>query len=200
MFGWLLPRDGRFFDFIDAHGKLVSEACRLLHETIDTIKISKLEQEADLITHACVETLHKTFITPIDRDSIFRLISRLDDIIDYTDAAADRYTIYKIESPNESFKELSKILMESSQEVAIGLSYLHNLKNSGPLLDSCIKIHTLENRADTKLTEALAKLFESSMDIRLIIKWKEIYELVESAIDRTEDVANILEGIVLENS
>ena len=208
MFGRFLPRETVFFDLFDKHAALsVLAACEfltLVSSELDTSaithynRIKELEHNADIITHQCVEALHKTFITPIDRDEIHRLIARMDDIIDYIEAAADRMCLYKMKVATPEIKELANILLRAMQETERAIKGLRNLSNAKAIRQSCVIINNLENSADTVLRNAIVRLFEDEPETRTVIKWKEIYEDLENAIDRCEDVSNIIEGVILE--
>ena len=174
MFGRFLPRETSFFDFFEQHAALTIEGTKEFLSLVTTganipakcRRISDIEHETDTITHRCVEALHKTFITPIDRDSIHRLITRMDDVMDYVEAA---------------------------------VRGLRDLKDTHATLKLCIDINRLENEADAILRRSVARLFKEDNNVIHIIKWKEIYENLEAASDRCEDVANIIEGVILEH-
>jgi predicted phosphate transport protein (TIGR00153 family) len=164
-------------------------------------RISDIEHETDVITHRCVEALHKTFITPIDRDSIHRLITKMDDIMDFVEAAAERLALYEITTMTAEVRDLADVLVRASEQVALAAKGLRNLKSPQTILKVCVDVNRLENEGDQILRRAVAKLFkESANDPIHVIKWKEIYENLESATDRCEDVANIIEGVVLEHA
>ena len=163
-------------------------------------EIKVIEEECDTITHKVVESLHKTFITPLDRNDIYRLTTKLDDIMDFVEAASERLSLYDIRTTTKELCELARVLVSSAERVLEAVTGLRNLKNAQLILTKCIEINRLENEADALLRASLAKLFREEKDPIAVIKWKEIYELVETATDRCEDVANIIEGVVLENS
>jgi uncharacterized protein len=204
----LLPRDTSFFDHFEQQGKKTVEGCRAFVELVDdpgnapryakAIKI--IEEECDSITHRVVEKLHKTFITPIDRNDIYRLMTKMDDIMDFVEAAAERISLYDIRTTTKELGDLARVLVASAERVLEAVSGLRNLKNPQLMLEKCVEINRLENEADGLLRGTLAKLFREEKDAIAIIKWKEIYELLESATDRCEDVANVIEGVVLEHS
>lgn len=205
----ILPREESFFDEFEKHAAKTVEGCKAFLEMADGSKdcrtaspqIKAIERECDNITHAVVARLHKTFITPIDRNDIFRLISKLDDVMDYVEAAAQRMLVYEIHEPTPELAGLARSLTHGAQRLLEALSGMRNLKNPDLILEKCVEINRLENEADEQLRVALAKLFrEGNKDPVSVIKWKEIYELIETATDRCEDVANIIEGVVLENS
>ena len=153
-----------------------------------------------MITHHCVEALHKTFITPIERDDIYRLITKMDDIMDFVEAASERIALYEIKDMTPEVKDLADVLVRAAEEVAHACSLLRNMKNAEAIIKDCIDINRLENEADAILRNAVARLFKEEKDPITIIKWKEVYEHLENATDRCEDVANIIEGVVLEHA
>jgi len=163
-------------------------------------RIHDIEHETDVITHRCVETLHKTFITPIDRDNIHRLITRMDDIMDFVEAASERIALYELTVMTPDVRDLADVLVRATQQVELALKGLRNLKSPQAILKVCIDINRLENESDQILRRAVAKLFKEEKDPIVVIKWKEIYENLENAADRCEDVANIIEGVILEHS
>jgi len=208
MFKWLLPHETNFFDIFDQHISIVVAGTRELLALVTdgsdqkarVVRIKELEHQADDITHQCVDELHKTFITPFQRDEIHQTISKMDDIIDFIDEIACRVSIYRLTEMTPEAKELATILMHAVEELAKVLGLLRHLKNSPEMKDSFIYIHQLENQGDQTYINAISKLFDEFEDTRMIIKWKEIYENLEQAIDCCEDVANIIEGVILESS
>jgi predicted phosphate transport protein (TIGR00153 family) len=206
MFSFFLPKEIGFFDLFDKHASLIVQSIDVflsiwtMDQSIESAvaKIDLLEQEADLITHQTVEFLHKTFITPIDRDEIFRLISRMDDVIDNIKAAADCLIIYKITSILPPAKGLVKILADSVRELQVAVKGLRRMDNEASIHKTYANINRLKNESDLILRNALGRLFEEESDTRTLIKWKEIYEHLEKAIDRCEDASNIIEGVILE--
>jgi uncharacterized protein Yka (UPF0111/DUF47 family) len=147
-----------------------------------------------------VEALHKTFITPIERDDIYRLIGKMDDIMDYVEAAAERIALYKLTVMTADVKDLADVLVRATKELEAAIKLLRDMGNAEAISKKCIDINRLENESDSILRAAVARLFDEEQDTRLIIKWKEIYENLENATDRCEDVANIIEGVVLEHA
>jgi len=207
MFGRFLPRETSFFDFFEQHARLTVEGAR---EFLDLVtngeslpvrakRIKELEHEADAVTHRCVEALHKTFITPIERSDIHSLISRMDDIMDLVEAGAERIALYEIREMTPEVKELAKVLVKATAGVEEAVKGLRNLKNSKAIVRTCIDINRLENEGDTIFRIAMARLFKEEKEPIMVIKWKEIYENLERATDCCEDVANIIEGVVLEH-
>jgi predicted phosphate transport protein (TIGR00153 family) len=208
MFRRLLPRETSFFDFFDTHAaKTVEGAKEFLQlasgnlELVEAAqRIKRIEHETDVITHACVEALHKTFITPIERDDIYRLITRMDDIMDFVEAASERMALYEINTTTPELRDLADVLLRSAEEVRRAVAGLRDMKDGDNVIRSCIEINRMENEADEILRRAVAKLFKEEKDPIAVIKWKEIYENLENATDRCEDVANIIEGVVLEHA
>lgn len=208
MFGRFLPRETSFFDFFEQHAALTIEGTREFLSMVTTganiaakcRRISEIEHETDTITHRCVEALHKTFITPIDRDSIHRLITKMDDVMDFVEAAAERIELYEVSSMTNDVRDLADVLHRASQQVEGCVRGLRTLKDPQATIKLCIDINRLENEADAILRRSVARLFKEEKDPIAVIKWKEIYENLESASDRCEDVANIIEGVILEHA
>lgn len=209
MFARLFPSEGKgFFDLFEQHARKTQEAAELLRTMLSTPgdaaaqaqRIKRVEHDGDTITHTAVETLHKTFVTPIDRGDIHRLISRLDDILDLIEATAERVWLYEINVGDPDATALANVLVECTSLVSQAMTGLRNLKDRDRLLQLCMEINRLENEGDTLLRSALARLFKGQQDPIAIIKLKEIYEFLEDAVDRCEDVANVLEGVALEYS
>jgi predicted phosphate transport protein (TIGR00153 family) len=207
MFGRFLPKETSFFDFFEQHAALTVEGCKEFLSLASTganvtgkaKRIKEIEHETDVVTHRCVEALHKTFITPIERDDIYRLISRMDDIVDFIEAASERIALYDMKEMTPEVKDLADILVRAAQQIVVAVKGLRDMKNAEPVLQACVDINRLENEGDTILRNALARLFKEEKDPITVIKWKEIYEGLETATDRCEDVANIIEGVVLEH-
>jgi predicted phosphate transport protein (TIGR00153 family) len=208
MFGRLLPKETSFFDFFERHAAKtvegVKEFLALASNEIDVVsaakRIKEIEHETDVITHHCVEALHKTFITPIERDDIYRLITRMDDIMDYVEAASERIALYEITHLTPESKAMGVVLLRATEEIQRAVRGLRDMKHGEAIIRSCIEINRMENEADDILRATVAKLFKEERDPIVVIKWKEIYENLESATDRCEDVANIIEGVVLEHA
>lgn len=204
----LLPREESFFDDFERHAGKTVEGCRALAEMAEgkaapaecCPRIKVIESECDHITHHVVERLHKVFITPLDRNDIFRLISKMDDVMDFVEAAAQRVALYGVNPNNKELWDLARVLQSGSERISEAVAGMRNLKHPELILEKCVEINRLENEADVQLRGAIAKLFNEEKNPIEVIKWKEIYELLETATDRCEDVANIIEGVVLENS
>jgi uncharacterized protein len=155
------------------------------------------EQEGDRITHDIIRRLNQTFVTPIDREDIYALASGLDDIVDFTEEVADYLGLYKIEAPMEQAQRLAEVLLHASRQIAEAMPRLRGFQD---LSHYTVEINRLENDGDRIVREAVAALFDDGIDPMVVIRWKDIYERLENAIDATEAVANILEGIVIKNS
>ena len=201
----LLPRDRTFFDLFIQAGQNSLHAARLLDEMMNTWpdsgglsrSIVEAEQEGDRITHEIIKRLNSTFVTPIDREDIYGLATQMDDIVDFTEEAADFLGLYKIEAPMEQAQALTKVLVASCEQLAMGLEGLPTFKD----LDRYwIEIHRLENDGDRISRDAVASLFSNGIDPMVVIRWKDMFAVLEEAIDATETAAQILEGIVIKNS
>jgi len=206
VFQKLMPKEVAFFDYFERMAEKILEGCTAVQELLEdgndvaekARRIKVIEHEGDLITHQCIEMLHTTFITPFDRDSIHRLITKMDDILDLAEAVSDRFSVYEMASPTDEAKQLARVLVFSVKEVAKAVSGLRSMKNAQAILAQCVEINRLENEADTLLRVAVGRLFKTERDPLTVMKWKELYEGLEEATDRCEDVANLVEGIVLE--
>jgi len=206
-FGALLPKEYSFFDFFEQHASKCVEGARLLLQLLHNVQsvetlvkeIKEVEHAGDKITHHTIETLHKTFITPIDREEIHQLISVMDDILDYIDAASQRILLYEIAEITPEAQELGEVLLRATEQVQEAVTGLRRLQYPMEMLQTCVEINRLENEGDTALRKGMARLFKESTDPIHIIKWNEIYEFLEEATDACEDVANIIEGVVLEH-
>ncbi|HVX95531.1 MAG TPA: DUF47 family protein [Polyangia bacterium] len=204
----LLPHDRSFFAHFEAQGRKTVEGCRAFLDMVEdpttlevkAERIKRIEHECDEITHAVVSALHKTFITPIDRNDIYTLITKMDDIMDLVEAAAERLALYDMPQMTKEAVDLARCLVDSAVHVAEAVAAISDLGKPAKILEHCVEINRLENAADHVLRTALAKLFREEKDPISVIKWKEIYETLEAATDRCEDVANVIEGVVLENS
>jgi predicted phosphate transport protein (TIGR00153 family) len=200
----LFKKDEDFFEMFDRVGKNLLSASNGLVELFESFEnmpakvkaISDLEHENDLLTHDLIRRLNRTFLTPIDREDILTLASRMDDVLDLMWAAAERLQLFKIKEPTRESVALAKTLKSAVELVYKTLTYLRTKKYTY-VQDLCIEIHGLENQNDKTFREALGKMFDEMKDPIMIIKWKEIYEDLENASDRCEDVANIFESIVL---
>jgi predicted phosphate transport protein (TIGR00153 family) len=203
-----LPKDDTFYDYFEKCAHKVVEGALQLDELINnfhdvqvkTKQIKDTEHEGDVITHDTIESLNRTFITPLDREDIHGLITSLDDVLDYIEACAERLFLFKIDKTTEESILVSAILVKAVRQIEQAVSQLRRLKDADSILKFCAEIDRLENEADYLNRAAVAKLFESDGNPMEVIKWKEIYETMENAVDRCEDVANVLEGIALKNT
>lgn len=203
-----VPRETKFFDMFEASAANAVQAAHKFKEMVDNcseadtrlIEIEDLEHAGDTITHRIIEQLHRTFITPFDREDIASLAHSLDDITDFIHAAATAMCTYKVERPRPRAKELADIIVSATCEVEKALSLLRHHAKLKQVLVHCIEINRLENMADGVYRPAMVELFEESSNMADVIKWREIYEHMESATDRCEDVANVLEGIAIKHT
>jgi uncharacterized protein len=198
-------KDRQFFDLFEEAGGNILRAAKLLEQMLDDYpehnelarEILIAEQEGDRITHDIIQRLNQTFVTPIDREDIYALASALDDIVDYTEEVADYLGLYKIEAPMSQAQEMAKVLHQASRQIAEAMPRLRGFKD---LSHYTVEINRLENDGDRICREAIASLFDNGIDPMVVIRWKDIFERLEEAIDATERVANIIEGIVIKNS
>jgi hypothetical protein len=203
-----LPREDDFFSFFERHAALTVEGAKQFVKLVSggqnikalAARIKEIEHETDVITHACVERLHTSFITPIDRDDIHRLITRMDDVMDYVESASERIALYELREMTPEVRDLAEVLVRATESVVTAIGGLRDLKRTQIILDACIEVNRLENEGDEILRNAVATLFREATDPLLVMKWKEVYEALENATDRCEDVANIIEGVVLEHA
>ena len=202
-----IPREEKFFELFEEGAHNAVKAAQKLKELVDTWKnvegrvneITELEHEGDRVTHQIMEQLHRTFVTPFDREDIALLAHSLDDVTDFIHAAADAMLIYKIDQPTQRAKDLADIIVQAAAEVERALPQLRRRAHLKQVLERCVEINRLENMADRVFRSAVGELFDDSTDIANVIKWREIYEHMESATDRCEDVANVLEGVALKH-
>jgi predicted phosphate transport protein (TIGR00153 family) len=155
------------------------------------------EQEGDRITHDIIHRLNNTFVTPIDREDILELASRIDDVVDFTEEVADYLGLYKIEAPMEQAQRLAHILFQSTRQIVEAIPRMRDFKD---ISHFTVEVNRLENEGDRVVREAIASLFDNGIDPMVVIRWKDLFERLEDAIDATEHVANVLEGIVIKNS
>lgn len=209
--GRLVPRENRFFELFNQHASLVAEAggvlCGLLHNyqgeaqrSARIERINDLEHDADRITHETVALLQTIFVTPLDRDDIHRLISRMDDILDLMQDAAESLHLYDVQQVTEPAIELAGLLQACCLRLQSAVALLNNMRNAPEALKLCREIDNLESQADRVMSAAISKLFRDEPDIRQVIKLKAIYEMLEAATDKCQDVANLIENITLQNA
>ena len=208
MFGRLLPRQGRFFDLFNEHAEQIvlgsRELAALMASKEDlerrTYNIESIEKRADRITRTTIELVHKTFITPIDREDIHQLISKMDDILDLIEDAAQLMFLYDVRVATPEAKKLADICVACCEKVKAAVALLASMDNAAEIMTICSDIDRLESEADHVMREAIARLFRDEPDVRELIKLRSVYEHLETVTDRCEDVANIIQGIVIENS
>ena len=201
-------RKDEFFGMFDTSAQNVHEGAKALLDLLENFedvpnkvkRIKNLEHAGDEHTHRILEKLAKMFITPLDREDIQRMGTRLDDVIDAMDAAANRIMLYKVEKMTEDAKAFGRVLVKATALLVDAFSRLRDLKHSDAILTACVEVHTQENEGDRLLQHALAELFVGAIDPRDIIKWKDIYEILERATDECEDVADVLHTIVLKHA
>jgi hypothetical protein len=199
------PRDRVFFELFEEAGQNIRHAADLLDRMLRNYPESKdlardiliCEQEGDRITHDIISRLNHTFVTPIDREDILALASALDDIVDFTEEVADYLGLYKIEAPMDQAIRLAHVLLLAGEQVAEAIPRLRGFRD---LSHYTVEINRLENEGDRIVREAVASLFQNGIDPMVVIRWKDLFERLEEAIDAAEHVANILEGIVIKNS
>lgn len=211
MFGRLMPREGRFFELFNQHAEQIIAGSQALVELmngfgdVDTRQrhidnIDSIEKSADKITHDAVALLHRTFITPFDRETIHQLISRMDDILDLIQDVAESAMLYDLQRVTPEAIQLADLNQMCCERVKTAINQLSNMENAEGILRICAEIDRLESDADRVMRSAMSKLFRDEIDVRQLIKLKAIYELLEAVSDKCEDVANIIEGVVLENA
>lgn len=201
----LIPRDAKFFDMFAEMASNLGDGARLLKQTLDDFKdveirvqqLKDIEHRGDDMTHNVLTRLNQTFITPFDREDIYRLASSMDDILDFTYSAGVRLVMYKITSAPEAASKLADVLVRQCDQV---LNAVKGLEKHDRVLEYCVEINRLENEADQISRSAIAALFEKEKDPISLIKLKELYEVLETATDKAEDAANVLEGVVLKSA
>ncbi len=202
----LIPQETGFFDLFERASNNLMVAARLLVETVDKFdalaenaeRMKRLEHEGDQITHDILARLHRSFITPIDREDIHMLASALDDVMDFIEATTERFVMCSVSQPNSHAKALAQVILKQVEEIHQIMPQLRRLREDN-ILQHCIEINRLENEGDRILRVAVAELFTSRDDLLEVIKWREIYDLMETATDKSEDVADVIEAIVLKN-
>jgi len=206
----LMPRQGRFFGLFDAHAKLIVDGA---HALVDVLRhyeggkdraagiktIEDAEHAADRITHETVQLLHTSFITPFDRDDIHRLISRMDDVLDLIQDAGESLILYDIQKLTPEAVQLAELLARCAERVHAAVKLMATMAEGPEMLRICTEIDKLESEADKVMRGAISKLFRDETDVRQLIKLKAVYESLESATDKCQDVANVIESVVLEN-
>lgn len=207
----LMPREGRFFNLFDSHAKLIVDGALALadvlrhyddeHDRAAGIKlIEDAEHAADRITHETVQLLHTTFITPFDRDDIHRLISRMDDVLDLMQDTGESLVLYDIQRVTPAATQLAELLLHCAQRVQSAVGLMASMADAPAILKICQEIDQLESDADRVVRGAISWLFRNETDVRQLIKLKAVYDALESATDKCQDVANVIESVVLENA
>jgi hypothetical protein len=214
IFGKLLPREGNFFELFNEHGNRIGEGARAFMALVThyddaglrekyAAEVDAAERAADKIIAEVSRLLHKTFVTPIDREQIHSLINAMDDVADLLQDASESMALYDVQRMNEDVRRLAEISVKCCERVQHAVTLLPRLsdpKVAEAAIKTCEEIDRLESDADRVMRSAMSKLFREEPDVRELIKLKAIYELLESISDRCEDVANLIEGVVLENS
>jgi uncharacterized protein len=211
LFSRLMPREGRFFTLFNQHADFVLQGSVALVDLLKsfddaagraarTAHILELEHSADRVTRETVSLLHQTFVTPLDRDDIHRLISRMDDVLDLIQDVTEALQLYDIQRLTPEAVQLAELLKECCSRVQQAVHQLATLEDSARILKLCNEIDSLESQADTVMRTAISKLFREESDVRQLIKLETVYQLLEAATDQCEDVANIIEGVVLEHA
>ncbi len=203
----ILPREQKFFELFGEQAGVLHEAAKVLLEMMEKCDhnvgeganaIKKLEHRGDTMTHDIITRLNQTFITPLDREDIHALSSRLDDVLDLIDASATRMVLFKIRETRPAAIELARIIQRAAAEILAAVP--HILEKREKILEHCEEISRLEHESDTVSRNAIAQLFDEERDPIALIKWKEMYEVLEAAVDKAEDVGDVLESIVLKSS
>jgi uncharacterized protein Yka (UPF0111/DUF47 family) len=199
------PRDRAYFELFEEAGRNILRSAELLDTLLSDYpdnkhlaqEIRDCEHEGDRITHELLSRLNHTFVTPIDREDILALASALDDIVDYIEEVADYLGLYKIEAPMDQAIKLADVLKRASVQIAEAMPLLRGFKD---ISAQTVEINRLENEGDKITREAIASLFDGGIDPMVVIRWKDLFERLEAAVDATEHVAHILEGVVIKNS
>jgi len=210
IFQYFVQKDKKFFPLFEQAGNNLIEMSKLLKDIVNssnpekkkelTRKVEDLEHRGDNITHQIHLELGKNFITPFDREDIHSLASSLDDVADFIHGAANRMDLYKVEKATEPMIEIADLLVEATEHVSKAIHELRDLKNIRNITDSCVRINSVENKADYIFDKAVADLFEFEKDAISLIKHKEVLSAMEDATDKCEDVANVLESILVKNA
>lgn len=207
----LMPREGRFFVLFDNHAKLIVDGAHALADVLRHYDngtdrsaglkvIEDAEHAADRITHETVQLLHTTFVTPFDRDDIHRLISRMDDVLDLMQDTGESLVLYDIRNVTPEATQLAELLLRCAERVQAAVKLMASMADAPAMLKICEEIDKLESDADKVMRGAVSRLFREETDVRQVIKLKAVYEALESATDKCQDVANVIESVVLENA
>jgi uncharacterized protein len=203
MFRRLIPRSQEFFELFERQAGHITDSARRLHEMVfdfsdapaKSAAIKELEHAGDVLTHEVIRRINTTFVTPFDREDVYALASRLDDVLDLIEAAADRLVLYRIKAPTSGARALAEVIVKAADATQAAVGCLR--PSSAAYHVHCVETNRLENEADRLLKELIAGLFADVSDPIEVIKWKEIYETLEEVTDRCEDVVNVIEGIML---
>ena len=204
----LLPRDTHFFDLFEAASNNMVEAAQMLRTMLDHMDegearaaaIKGVEHASDTITHEILNDLRNTFIPPLEGEDIVALAESLDDVVDYIEDAAARMMLYRVTEPTSTSRELANLIVQVSEEIQKTMPLLRSKNDRQRILNATVEINRLENLADDAARRGLKELFDHPTDVLHVIKWRELYEVLEGATDRAEDVANVLEGVVRKHS
>ena len=199
----LIPREVRFFDLFEQQSQHIIKGAQLLRELVNNFSdarakshaIKEVEHQGDQVTHDIVKKLNTTFITPIDREDIHDLATRLDDVLDFIEAAAERLVVYRIKEPTSASRAMAEVIVQQTHAMERAIKCLRTMDPG--FHEHAVEVNRLEYSADNLLRDSLAALFEEQADPIEVIKWKEIYETMETVTDRCEDVVNVIEGIIL---
>jgi predicted phosphate transport protein (TIGR00153 family) len=202
----LIPKETRFYDLFEQQGRHIIHAAKLLHDLVHDFAdaraklhaVKEVEHAGDQVTHEIIKRLNTTFITPIDREDIHDLSTRLDDVLDFIEASAERLVVYRIKEPTSACRALADVIVKTAEATDRVIHCLPSMDQA--FHQHAVEVNRLENAADELLRDSLAQLFEEQADPIEVIKWKEIYETMEIVTDRCEDVANVIEGIILKNA
>jgi len=202
-----IPREEVFFPLFEESARNMVKAAQSLKELVDNWQdvaqkineITELEHQGDTITHKIMAQLHRTFVTPFDREDIAQLAHTLDDVTDFIHAASDAMLLYKVDSPSQRAKELADIIVQGAVEIEKAMPQLRHRSELKRILERCVELNRLENAADRVYRSALVELFSDTKDTARVIQWREIYQHMENATDRCEDVANVLEGVAIKH-
>ncbi len=203
-----LPKGFNFYNLFDEQANVAIEAVILFNEivrggTVDAASLAQmdaLEHRGDQVTHDIIERLNKTFITPFDREDIYRLATELDDVVDMMNTIVGRLRVYKLTGVNKNLVEFATVIEQSVRQVVLAVKGLRKANNFKAIMESCVEVNRLENVGDTMRDESLADLFETENNAIAVIKWKEIYQDAETVLDVCEDVANVVESILLKQA
>ena len=203
----LIPKEESFFDLFEAQVNRLVEASGVLVEATERFetlgenakRLERLEHDAGQLNHEIMERLNKTFITPIDREDIHSLATDLDDVMDLMEAVTERFILFKVQQMLPQAKEIAKVIQQQLQEMQRMIPHLRRMRRES-IMPHCVEINRLENTGDRLLRTAFATLFDGSHEPLVVIKWRELYGLMEEATDKCEDVANVIESIVLKHA